>query len=160
MASTDRPDAIAPADADATDSLPAVANGDLETTAESESDRPKVPATSDDSGPIALGSASTHELLDPQTDGDNKSSSQPPETQLVSGDPLLRGPSPATSAPTPPPKPSKPSKPPPPPEPKRAERAPETAEPIEPSAPSTAIVSGVALAGTGQPARRAHVAPT
>ena len=67
MASTERPDAIAPADADAKDSLPAVRQRRcraerLRNLSPSESD---VPATSDDSGPLALGSATTHELLEP-----------------------------------------------------------------------------------------------
>ena len=155
MASSDRPDAIAPVDTDAQDTLPAAANGDVEPeSAQSpDSTHSTVPATTDDSGPVALGSGKTHELLEPRSDDGDAGSPppEPPSPQLVSGDPLLRGPAPTSTTKAPP----KPPSPPPPAHEKPAQPRAATAPAISHATTgSSAVVPGV-VPPTGQPARRA-----
>ena len=160
MPSTDRPDAIAPADPDARlEALPPVANGDVEpgSTQDSDPEQSQPPATSDESGPIPLGPVTTHQLLEPDTAASDRRSTSPstesPSPQLVSGDPLLRGPASVARPSTSPPKSSTP---PPPPTAGPATRVVTTpVEPIKQAADSAMIIPGIGATPTSQPARRA-----
>ncbi len=164
MARTDRTDADAPVAADANGSLPAPRDKENEAQDEREqppaTSPPSPPAGADDSGAIALGPAATHELLERQPNGDDRTPDKPKSAspQLVSGDPLLRGPAPKATVVPPP----KPSKPPPPPDTRQDGRAVTTERPAPPSDPGS-YLPGVTGPATGQPARRAsrgaHVAP-
>ncbi|MDF2731392.1 MAG: hypothetical protein K0S92_17 [Desertimonas sp.] len=167
MPSSDRPDALAPADADAPDLLPVVAEGEVEARNElnpapTESSSPD----SDDSEPVALGPAQpAHELLEKAPDAANgeRGKPEPAATQLVSGDPLLRAPEAANvEVPSkPPPRPPKPPKPPPPSDPSVKRAMAGTALASQATSSTTAI-PGTSSPTTDQPARRAsrgaHVA--
>jgi hypothetical protein len=181
MPSSDRPDAIASADADprhADHALPEVANGDVEPERSESADssppadatRSPAPAVSDDSE----ATAGTHELLAPRDDVDDDRRSHPkpkPESkpepvtaQLVSGDPLLRAASASTTPGPKAPAPSKAATPPPPPPADKAAgnrtEPPTTA--IGHTTGAATIVPGGGPVSSGQPARRAargaHVA--
>jgi hypothetical protein len=157
MARTDRTDADAPVAADAVGSLPAP--GDAQRDAPPATSPPP-PASTDDSGAIALGPAPTHELLERQPNGDDATPAKPQSSspQLVSGDPLLRGPAPKTTTEAP----KESAQPPPPPD-ARQDRHAVTTERREPPSDPGSYLPGVTGPATGQPARRAsrgaHVAP-
>jgi hypothetical protein len=166
MARADRTDADAAVVADANGSPPVPGGTGSEAHDERRPQQttspPSPPAGADESGAIALGpmSTSTHELLEQQPNGDDRPPAKPHSAspQLVSGDPLLRGPAPTAKVePSP-----KPSRPPPPPD-TRHDRPTTTSErPAAPSDPGN-YLPGVTGPATGQPARRAsrgaHVAP-
>ena len=164
MAGTDRTDADAPVAADANGSLPTPRDKENEAQDEREqppaTSPPSPPTGADDSGAIALGPAAMHELLERQPNGDGRTSekSASASAQLVSGDPLLRGPERKATVVPPP----KPSKPPPPPDTRQDGRAVTTERPAPPSDPGS-YLPGVTGPATGQPARQAsrgaHVAP-
>ena len=141
---SDRHDAIAPVDTDASVSRPAASNGDVEAK------------------PDAREGGTTHELLESESAATGDSASRPkelPASPLVSGDPLLRGAAPTSDSPEPgPPKPPKASKPPAPPPPTddkpiqvRTVTAPTGNEVTAPGVGGP----GAGVATAGQPARRA-----
>jgi hypothetical protein len=154
MARTDRTDADAPVADDAEEAPKAVSPGDdgSDRALPTNSDEAP-PATIDESahtdaaGPPAPREGHTHELLAPRDgNGAAKGQAESDDAQLVSGDPLLRGPAPA---------PRKESVPPPPPPTKSASSLPDKAEsPSRPPAQTT-VVGGVAARSAAEPARRA-----
>jgi hypothetical protein len=150
MARTDRTGAEAPAAADADDSLATPSDDERESKADREalpaSSPPTLPESADDSGAVALGPAPAHELLEQQPNGDDPTPAKPPSvsSQLVSGDPLLRGPAPKSPRPSPPP---------PPPATKQDTPSSTSDRPASPAGPAS-YLTGVS-AETGQPARRA-----
>jgi hypothetical protein len=162
MAGTERPDVSASTDADERDSLPALENGEIEADRalpSADEDQPSVPATGDESGPVAIGSGGTHELLEPQPNSERTVQPEPSSSQLVSGDPLLVAPALSKAPPAEP----KVAKPPPPPAANQKRRPSAPAPPAEPAASRPVSVSGIAVPSTGQPAARrasrgAHVA--
>jgi hypothetical protein len=147
---------------------PALGAGDTATVDEAVGELPAAPDPGEadeapavtSSAPEALEAASaTHELLEAREEPPPTRKGAEPQ-QLVSGDPLLRGPAPASS-PAPPPPPQRPDAaaprpaPPSPPPRSATAEAPPASPPGGASPAAAAVVGGIGVASATQPARRA-----